>query len=188
MLKYLLTLPVFFASAAVSADVMENLDVEAKSHHHSSSSHHHHVNRVNAIKTTFTLTPFSNTGFILSVSPVSAQNGTFAIDANGIITLPDDHHYIVDYSLTFSTVPATQAAQFNNLWNGIGAFQLTNASTSGIVGTVLNFDGSTVIQSSPGTVTTQVLYINENLAGLPVLTPMTGLVTIHRLDSARRRH
>jgi hypothetical protein len=186
MLKYLLTLPVFFASVAVSADVMENLDVDAKSHHHCSSSHH--VQRVNSIKTTFTLTPFSNTGFILTVSPVSAQNGTFAIDASGTITLPDDHHYIVDYSLVFSNVPATQAGQFNNLWNGIGAFQLTNASTSGIVGTVLNFNGSTVIQSSPGTVTTQVLFINENLAGLPVLTPLNGLVTIHRLDSGKKRH
>lgn len=184
MLKYLLTLPLLFASTMLSANnAMDEISVDAKSHHHHSS--HHNQKPSNAIETTFTLTPVSNTGFVLTVAPVSTQGGHFAIDNNGTITLPDGHHYIVSYSIVFSTDPATQAAQFNDLFNGIGAFQLSNASTSAVVGTVLNFDGSTVIRSSPGTVTTQVLYINEIPAQLPILAPLNGIITIHRLDSRK---
>jgi len=173
MRKLLLTLPFFFVTtlALNASDFID--DVSAKHHSHSHDKSHRRA--AESLTTSFTLTPVSNTGFTLSVVPASSNGLSIASD--GTITFPTGQHWLVNYNINFASDPATQTAELNDIWNGIGAFQFSNGA---FLGSILNFDGTTILQST-SPVSTQVIF--NNLGAIPTLAPLSGTVTIHRLDT-----
>lgn len=176
MLKYLFTLPLIFASAALtsvepSALDNEAFDVEMRSHHHS-HSHSHRPVTVPCLSTTFTLTPVGNTGYTLTATP--ASNGFFSIASNGAISLPRSGDYTVQFNLQFATTQPLQDQQLEVLFNGIGFIELIDESNQAFLGTIFDFNGNSLV-SAAGPIFPASFF--QNL-GSATLVPLSGVLTV----------